>query len=1379
MESEDQPAAPAAPWLDPDRCLSPEEIARAERNRNRTAFQDSTIPLGPIFWASRDRTFMQIMMVYWRFLGIEERTRLELLFPLHLSYCSPESETRVGPLGLYGWRSDTLGTAGYWGPHFYRRDLEASSDVLFPVFWWLRDAESSTFILLNTFHLASKHEQDFGFLPLYLGYRGPKASYYDLTPLFARWGNRDELGWWSLQTWYSQDHRGWRLRSLPFYLGGQRGDDYHHLVPPLASFFWGDSDESYKIVTLFYDFEKPAGSDTGVFPVFGWGHSDGGSTVASVLLGGGGPFHYHAVPPLLYLHWGTDKHERTHFAQSWLWRSPTGYNLGSFPFYFRGRDTDGSWYDVAPLLLNAHWGDGEEANHIVGPAYSFSSEVAHDFGLLPLFVAGSTERTGYLLTPLGGHLGDDEGQHLLWILQTLAWWDASEWDVWSVPFYFGGADSAGGVYWLVPPLLSFHSSHREPGEHTTPHESDYALTLLGPWYSYSSRTGAHRGLLPLFGWGEIAAGELPLASSLLRGGLELVAGAKPFGDGRERPLSYWAVPPVLGFHVDDEVNAFTLVLQTYLRSTERGYDFGSVPFYFRGRDVDGSYYDVAPLLFAHWGDPSIARTQVLQTYFQSGVGGWQLWSVPFLFAGASDDEADPFFYQVVPPLLLARWGTKGESNLVAGPVYWVEDQRGRDVAALPFYLSGVSYPNSGGPSPSPLASLLRDEVLAPVFGERRAKDLIGDRFHYFLIPPFLSLHFGSGSDDDFTWVVQTYLSRSPDRWDFGSIPFYFGGAADQRDDGKPGAHYHVVPLLLTAHWGEGDDDYTLAGPWYDLRSRTAGGELLRDWGLIPLLFGGEDVSWHYLFGPGFGQWGGRGEENLWVLQTLYTETALGWDVYSVPFYFGGRRSDGDYHDVIPPLLFGRWGDETAEQHNLVAGPLLKFSAPGAHDFALAPLYFSGENTGGSDRLILDLLRTGSLQDFFGQADSQAHYRLVPPLFYAHAGDGSFEHTWFLQSYLLRGEAGYDLGSIPFYFRGRAGAADYYDVAPLLLFGRWGDALERNLWIGQTWHHEGVGESWLWSAPFYFGGHFDDGGYYHLVPVALSLFHGNDAEGRHSAYVLPPLFMRWQEPDKTTTLALLWYQTDNQRSGAWSRALAPIWFAGADGDERWNMLLPFYLSWADASEETLFVLGWLSRRHANGDFNRGFLPLWYESQEGSSFLRMYSPAFWQWGDRDETRTLIPPLLAYASQIRDETFLIAPGVWHSADRERSDTVVFPFFWNFRDPKLDATVISGLWWDFQWPTEGKRLRLAPGYLNWDDPEESFYIAGPVSWSRGRGDQAQAWSFHLVPAFSVWSYHPEHLKWRALIAAFGYEREHDTEQLMFFGVKTEPTRRSTAKTR
>ncbi len=147
--------------------------------------------------------------------------------------------------------------------------------------------------------------------------------------------------------------------------------------------------------------------------------------------------------------------------------------------------------------------------------------------------------------------------------------------------------------------------------------------------------------------------------------------------------------------------------------------------------------------------------------------------------------------------------------------------------------------------------------------------------------------------------------------------------------------------------------------------------------------------------------------------------------------------------------------------------------------------------------------------------------------------------------------------------------------------------------------------------------------------------------------------------------------------------------------------------------------------------------------------------------------------------DEDFLIAPFVYHLDNQAETNTIVFPFYWHFRRAEagveiFDATVASALWWDFAWPNEGKRLQIAPGYVRFDEPDEELHIAGPISWTKGKGAQEQAWSFHVFPFFSMWSYHPGHFKWRALLFAAGYEVEEregkaPKEQWMFFGLKSD----------
>jgi hypothetical protein len=45
------------------------------------------------------------------------------------------------------------------------------------------------------------------------------------------------------------------------------------------------------------------------------------------------------------------------------------------------------------------------------------------------------------------------------------------------------------------------------------------------------------------------------------------------------------------------------------------------------------------------------------------------------------------------------------------------------------------------------------------------------------------------------------------------------------------------------------------------------------------------------------------------------------------------------------------------------------------------------------------------------------------------------------------------------------------------------------------------------------------------------------------------------------------------------------------------------------------------------------------------------------------------------------------------------------------------------------------------------------------------------LFPLFSIWSYHPGHIRWRALIAGFGYEEDKQPDktrsEVMILGMK------------
>ncbi|HEY4219731.1 MAG TPA: hypothetical protein VGO62_00280, partial [Myxococcota bacterium] len=455
--------------LDPGRCVSQDEIEKAHRAENPEAFSDSAIPLGPFFWASRDRTFLQVMLVYWRYLGIEDRSRLDVTFPFWLSSCTPTSETAVGPLGLFAWKTDQKGTAGFIGPYFFRRDDDAESDVVFPFYWHLADEKSRTLVLGPIFDVEGRGISDFGFAPLYWGERNGN-EYFDVTPVGARWGTRDETHLWLLQTFASKTPRGWDVQSWPVYFAGESVNGAHHtVIPPLLTAHWGDDDSENTIVAQSWLFDDKTGWDAGSLPFYAGGRRGD---------------HYYDLSPI-FARWGDRQRGNFWALQTFAGWDQDSWAVASVPFYFGGASsTKDSYYHVVPLLLTALWGDRREHNTIVGPYWSFDHALRVDEGLFPFYARGSHTDSSYFLTPLFGAWGDSLEQHV-WVLQTFSDTTKTSWDVHSWPFYFGGEDGRGGYHHDIPLGLTFLWG-----------DAQHQNIVAGPWFDLRTGESHDAGLLP-------------------------------------------------------------------------------------------------------------------------------------------------------------------------------------------------------------------------------------------------------------------------------------------------------------------------------------------------------------------------------------------------------------------------------------------------------------------------------------------------------------------------------------------------------------------------------------------------------------------------------------------------------------------------------------------------------------------------------------------------------------------------------------------------------------------------------------------------------------------------------------------------------------------
>ena len=96
----------------------------------------------------------------------------------------------------------------------------------------------------------------------------------------------------------------------------------------------------------------------------------------------------------------------------------------------------------------------------------------------------------------------------------------------------------------------------------------------------------------------------------------------------------------------------------------------------------------------------------------------------------------------------------------------------------------------------------------------------------------------------------------------------------------------------------------------------------------------------------------------------------------------------------------------------------------------------------------------------------------------------------------------------------------------------------------------------------------------------------------------------------------------------------------------------------------------------------------------------------------------------------------------------------------------------WDIQSRTEHTRLSVvAPFGFRWDKPSETTTVVLNTAYTRGKGEHAAAWSFHLFPLFDVASYNPDHLRWQVLLGLLGHERQDEQSRWRFLYVWTNPT--------
>ncbi len=953
------------------------------------------------------------------------------------------------------------------------------------------------------------------------------------------------------------------------------------------------------------------------------------------------------------------------------WNDETGLVI---PFAAWRRKPDGRhWALVTPLFLN--FGDADEDTTVVANIYHRKTRDSEDTGVVPFFFSGRSGNSRYtLIPPLAFYQGTDGDRTTTFVGPVYTHRAPDGVDFGVFPFYFGGRhpdrsyDVAPLVFWrwagtdahgwVIPPLLAAHWGS-DDGENTW---------VLQTWYQ-SDKTGYDFTSFPIVFF------------------------------ERDGASNHQVIAPLF-WRFEDPEKTTTVVGNVFLQQRKTGYDFGVAPLYFRGRDGDTGYDDLVPLfftshdgpkhrvavppaLFAHWGDDESESTWALQTWYQSRRDGYSLVSLPFLFLGRDG----PASHQVFAPLFW-RFHDPEQTTTVVGNVFLHEKPTGYDFGVAPLYFRGRE----------------------------------GDS-GYDVSPPF----FWRFQDPEQTTTVaaNVFLHQKPTGYDFGVAPLYFRGReGDSGYDhlvplffsGHDGPNHHlVVPLALTAHWGDADSENTWSLQTY-LQTRRDGGYHLVS---FPVLFAGKDNDSEYEVMPPLllGHWGDASSETIWALQSWYRSGPEGYSFASLPFVFAGKDAQSSYQ-VVAPLF---WRFQNPEKTTTVVGPGYFARRPDGYDFGLAPLYFRGRD-GARAYDISPLL-------FWNLEQPGSHLLVIPPALTARWSDGDSENTWALQTYYQKRKDGFRLVSLPLVFAAKDDESEYETVVPL--FWHFKDAEKTTTVIGTGYLQQRKTGYDFGVAPLYFRGREADAHYDVSPPLFWSW---GDAQSHH-LFIPPLLTAHWGDGEGESTWALQTYY--QRRRDGFTLVSLPFLFAGKDEQSEHEVVAPVFWRFKE-SEKTTTVVGpaFLQTRPTGYDF--GIAPLYFRGRDAGARYDVSPLLFWSWGDAQSHHLLLPPLLAYHGgdgetettyalqtyyQRRPHGFSLVsfPFVFASKDVLGEYEVVPPVFWRFKDLDKTTTVVGPVF--LQERASSYDFGVAPLYFRGRD-EQGGYDASPFLFWRWN----DATSHHLV---------------------------------------------------
>jgi hypothetical protein len=204
--------------------------------------------------------------------------------------------------------------ASLFGLYYNRRSAERSDDILFPLFWNLRDGDSRTTVIGPWAQRVAPDRADHWLAPIYFWGRRPGGSYLVIPPLLTYFNHDAESGFNLLGPYFCSWKGGNSCDSAtaknmdrgiaPLYFSGQTEDSEYRLIPPLLHYhhldkreqssvdIWGpvyrkhtETWDSLHIFPLYFSVWGEDERHTTLFPIFHYGHKGESSLLINPLFG--------------------------------------------------------------------------------------------------------------------------------------------------------------------------------------------------------------------------------------------------------------------------------------------------------------------------------------------------------------------------------------------------------------------------------------------------------------------------------------------------------------------------------------------------------------------------------------------------------------------------------------------------------------------------------------------------------------------------------------------------------------------------------------------------------------------------------------------------------------------------------------------------------------------------------------------------------------------------------------------------------------------------------------------------------------------------------------------------------------------------------------